>query len=285
MPVRPIRLAASNRPWSKTDRLLAAALIALSTTTTWPAFAQTPPSAISPTDEAAAISLVAAAKSKAGEFALCASMYRQAYKLDPGFLGYLYSIARCSQKAGDLDAAERDYRAFLARAPQGEPLGQKARANLDEILAARSKQPVPDELARPAPPPAPPTPTAVPPVSATPPPAAPGPPPERWKAWTLAGTGGALAVVGASVGWSGTVARQQLRDELSVRENGLVTAMTPAEAHEREGAARITLFTGMTMVALGVVGVGLGVAWLRADSSQVSAAVAPGGVAVAWSWR
>lgn len=90
-------------------------------------------------NEAAAVSMVAAQKAKVGEYKLCRDLFRQAYQLDPSYLGYLYSAGRCAQKANDLDAAEHDYRAFLARATAGHALRDRATGHLDEIFAARNK--------------------------------------------------------------------------------------------------------------------------------------------------
>ncbi len=91
-------------------------------------------------DEAAAVSIVAATKAKAGDFAMCRELFLQAYRLDPAFLGYLYSAARCAHKGGDLDAAERDYRAFVERAAAEDPMRERADQHLEEIYARRAKQ-------------------------------------------------------------------------------------------------------------------------------------------------
>jgi len=93
-------------------------------------------------DEAAALSVVAASKAKSGAYAMCADLYVQAYRLDPSYLGYLYSAARCWQKAKRIDDAERGYRAFLKRAPKEHPLHSRARSHLDEIIENRGKTPV-----------------------------------------------------------------------------------------------------------------------------------------------
>ncbi len=97
----------------------------------------TPAVAAPPKQEAAALSVVAGAKAKAGAYTLCSEMYEQCYRLDPGFLGYLYSAARCAQKGGQLDVAERHYREFLLRSPAEHPLRKRADGHMNEIMVAR----------------------------------------------------------------------------------------------------------------------------------------------------
>ena len=89
--------------------------------------------------EAAALSQVAASKNEAGEFKLCADLYLQAFRTDPGLLAYLFGAARCEQKAGDLEAAERDYRVFLQRVPADDPYATKAQGFLQEVQAQRKQ--------------------------------------------------------------------------------------------------------------------------------------------------
>ncbi len=104
------------------------------------ALVATPAQAASKKEEAAALSVVAGAKAKSGQHKICAEMYVQCYRLDPSFLGYLYSAARCAQKAGNLDDAEKHYREFDLRAPTEHPLRKRTALHLKEIMVARSKQ-------------------------------------------------------------------------------------------------------------------------------------------------
>lgn len=112
--------------------LVVATLVLLSTVAGLRAVA-----AATPKQEAAALSVVAGAKAKSGDYKLCAEMYAQCYRMDPSFLGYLYSAARCAQKGGQLDLAERHYRAFLLRAPKEHPLRPRTDKHMVEIMAAR----------------------------------------------------------------------------------------------------------------------------------------------------
>ena len=211
-------------------------------------------------DEAAAISLVAASKAKAGEFALCASLYQQAYRQDPSYLAYLFSAARCAQKDSNFDAAERDYRAFLARSPATDPLVEKARTNLDEILGRRRAAAVPDEQARP---PASPAAAALPPAvtltagsAGTPagdaqiaPPLAAGP--AAWPNWAWL-AGGTLAVAGG--GWlvaGGVADRAALSSDLAHPANGLIVGVTPSQAHARDVAWRTSVGAGAALAIAG----------------------------------
>lgn len=246
-------------------------------------------------DEAAALSAVAATKAKAGEFALCASLFHEAYRKDPAFLGYLYSAARCEQKAGDLDAAERDYRQFLARSAPGAQLTDKAKENLDEILEARKNAPVPPTspnktapsevppVQDPRPlPPEPPVPIV---VFKEPPP----PPPAGWQrpvGWASVLGGGALLAAGTWLTLSGLDRRDVLQTSLAKQENGLVIGSTAAEAHAEESAYRSQLKLGGTAIGLGVVAAAAGT-WLlvKTPARQVEVAPVPAGLLLAWRWR
>ena len=219
-------------------------------------------------DEAAAISLVAAAKAKAGEFALCASLYQQAYRLDPGYLAYLFSAARCGQKSGDVDGAERDYRAFLSRSPAADPLAEKARGFLDEILAVRRAAMLPDE--RPRATGAGAAAAVVLPQAATPVTPLAGPSAAAVQGGVVAaarpadGLGWALLAGGAvALGTGGWLAagglgdRATLVDDLAHAPNGLIIAESPAQARVRDDAWRTKAGAG---ISVGVAGVAL-VAW------------------------
>ena len=73
------------------------------------------------------------------EYDACAAMYLEAHKLDPNTLGYLYSAARCEQKAGKFDRAIEHYSAVLARASSGDPLALKSAQHKAECEAAWRK--------------------------------------------------------------------------------------------------------------------------------------------------
>lgn len=242
-------------------------------------------------EEAAAISQVAAAKDKEGDYAMCASLFQRAYQTDPSYLGYLFSAARCEQKAGDLDAAERDYRLFLARNPKGDKLSEKAQQQLDQILAERKKGPVagpaavgkpadtadpklaapptPADLAHPA------TPTALPPQATS------------TRAWVAIVTGGALVAAGMGLTWSGLGLRTDLENQLAQRQQGLIVGMTPVEAHERESAYRLRLGAGVGGAVVGAAVLGAGIWWLgdKPGAASLTTGPAPLGIGLAWAWR
>ncbi len=265
------RRESSARSWS--SRLVAAACIAL---VIWPAMATAKPAKTRPSknraaqEQAAALSQVAAAKNEAGDFKLCAEFYHQAYRTDPTFLGYLFSAARCEQKAGDLDAAERDFRQFLARAPKEDELVAKASAYLDEILAERQKARPVDKQA-PADKPAP----VEPPAAVTPVQAPSQTPPSSGNGlgWAVLGGGAALAAVGAYLVADGLAARAALEDDLALPQGGIITKLSPSEARDRESSYRTRLGLGGGLVGLGVAALGAGVWLLVRTPSDV--AVAP----------
>lgn len=94
-------------------------------------------------EEAAALSVVAKAKADAGELAIAAEMYVQAAKIDPAEFGYLYSAARCFQKAGKWAEAEKAYVDYLQSAPADHAGRSKAVSYLEEVRRIKT-----DEAAR-----------------------------------------------------------------------------------------------------------------------------------------
>ncbi|MBI5609009.1 MAG: hypothetical protein HY902_09015 [Deltaproteobacteria bacterium] len=224
-------------------------------------------------EEAAAISQIAEEKNNSGDFAMCGELFQKAYRLDPSYLGYLFSAARCEQKAGQLDAAERDFRLFIARTPEGDKLAEKARKYLDEILEER-KKPAPVE-AKPVEPKAAETkPVEVKPAEAKPAEGAgttpevtlpktgePTVPPRAW----MATIGGAtLAVVGAALIGLGMAQRADLQADLTAQsDGGLITSTTPAAARDRESSYRTAMYSGAACVAIGAAATSLGLWWWR----------------------
>lgn len=264
-------------------------------------------------DEAAAISQVAGAKAKAGEFALCAALFHQAYAKDPGYLAYLFSAARCAQKAGELDSAERDFRTYLARCPKGDKLAEKAEQYLAEILEERKKAPpaaptAPQETAGAASPKVEAKAAAEKPLGAPPPEVlAPveksadlpsktpavlraEPSPSRGGLWLALG-GVALMAGGAALWAQGQSQASDLDGELSGRGDGLVLNQSYAEAMGRQEDANRAIGLGLGVAVVGALLTGAGGWWwLRApaDSAGIaSVRLAPGpaamGVSLQWA--
>ena len=208
--------------------------------------------ASSKVEEAAALSVVAAAKAKAGQHKLCADMFVQAYKLDPSYLGYLYSAARCSQKAADLDGAEQGYRAFLARAPKEHPLRGRATDHLAEIVKRREGQQSPTETGgkKPEKPGA---------EQGQPKPNPLLPPPRPMPTMVKLGWGGVaggILLLGAGTATLMSVSgdRDDLEKKLvQDRQSGLVGGISHAEATEQAATINATNVLGFTLAGLGAV--------------------------------
>lgn len=226
-------------------------------------------------EEAAAVSQVAAAKNVAGEFTLCGNLYQQAYRTDPSFLGYLFSAARCEQKAGDLDAGERDFRLFLARSPSGDDLNEKAQQFLDEILDVRRKA-VAAKAAEPVVPPVVPVPT----VNRV-------DPPGHGLAWTSLIGGGVLVAAGGLLVANGLALRTDLETALVHKDGGLIADSTPEAARASESTYRTRLALGAGLATAGVAAIGVGV-WLYGRAPKqvaVTAGPAPLGIGLTLAWR
>ena len=260
--------------------------ITLAAALSWPAAAAAAGN-IKPVDEAAAISQIAMVKAKTGDFKLCAELYHQAYRINPAFLGYLYSAARCAQKGGDLDAAERDYRALLARAPADNELVPRASRHIEEVLAVRRAAPAPKPVVKPGKPvPVAPKPAKKPPPTVV----APAQPASDWQrpaGWVGVAVGGAALALG---GWwlvDGLGQRGDLMERLDNRKGGLVAGITYTEAQAAEDDYRGALQRGAIAAGSGLLLGGIG-AWLLAaapEAPAVSLLPAPGGFRLRLAWR
>lgn len=270
----------SPRPMPK-PRSSAALLSSLLLGWTYPALAVDKPAK----EEAAAISQVASAKHQAGEFGLCADLFHQAYDKDPTYLPYLFSAARCRHKKGDLDAAERDYRQFLARSPKGGQFVDKAQEYLDQLLAERKKLPVepvkgpepvksiePVKAVEPA---AAPTPT----LPAAPPPALSG---AQWAGWAAVGAGALLAGAGAWKIAQASADKADLSKALEHPNATLILGIDPATAQQRDDAWRSKMTLGAVLAGVGAATLGGGL--FLATRAPVQVAIGVDRVMVAWRW-
>ena len=243
-------------------------------------------------EEAAAISQVASAKHQAGEFGLCAELFHQAYDKDPTYLAYVFSAARCLHKKGDLDAAERDYRQFLARSPRGAPLVDKAQEFLDQLLEERARLAAEAKKAAAATP----VPTVVQPVvvpaEVTPAAVAHSEPPApvraplttvQWAGWGLAATGLASVIAGGYLLSLGQADKAELEAALQHPKTALIVAITPAEARARDEAWRGSMRAGFLAAGLGMAALGGGLILALKTPAQVSLGV--DGIQIAWHWR
>lgn len=279
------RRESSGRSWSSRSVALVAALLTVRTLLSPALAAESKPKNRDPKEEAAAISQVADAKNTAGDYAMCGDLFQQAYRTDPSYLGYLFSAARCEQKAGQLDAAERDFRLFLARCPQTDKLVEKAKKFLDEILEERKKVAV-AKVEPSKPDPAKPDPTR--PDLPAPGPGAAGAaatgtapagtaagavdaglrkgarePAPRLAPWAATLGGAAVLVAGGAVMAVGLSQRADLRDQLTPSSpGGLIVGVTPQEARSRQSAAQNWVTAGAVGIGLGAVALGLGAWWL-----------------------
>ncbi|MSQ82875.1 MAG: hypothetical protein EXR77_08155 [Myxococcales bacterium] len=252
-------------------------------------------------EEAAAISQVATAKHQAGDFALCAELFAQAYAKDPTYLPYLFSAARCLHKKGDLDGAERDYRQFLARSPKGAQLVDKAQEYLDHLLVARqaqtleaqkaalAKKAADDQLAAQAKAAKPQDPLGIataptPTVSVVVPPASSAAPMSAGQklGWGAAATGAAALGVGLWQLTAAAAAHTELAVALAPTASKLVIELDRAQAQQRADAITAKRTWGAVATVAGTALLTAGV-WL-AFATSVRVAVAPDAVVVTVVW-
>ncbi len=220
----------------------------------------------------------------AGDFARAALLYAQAFRTWPGELLYLYNAARAEQRAGQLEAAERDYAQFVDEAPPDHVELDKARLHLAEVRAARKAA-----AARPADPPTPaPRPLAHSPGAAPKPLAAPAP---AGSARTTGGVvllvGGAALAIGGGVLLAGAAGDQATLDgKLAQTKGGVIVGVDHATATAEQSAINGRLYTGWAVVAGGAVaGVIGGVLLATAPRAQVAVAPWPTGTGLTLAAR
>ena len=89
---------------------------------------------------AEALAQRAAKAFESGNMTEAATLYREAYKMDPAESAYLYGAARAAHAGRDLAHAEEDYATFIAL-PNADPARvQKAKSYLDTLHSEQSAQ-------------------------------------------------------------------------------------------------------------------------------------------------
>lgn len=300
------RLRCPSTSARRSHRQRVAALLSLVTLMVAVTFTSQRGFAEKPKQEAAALSVVAGAKAKAGDYKLCAEMYQQCYRLDPSFLGYLYSAARCAQKGGQIDLAEKHYREFISRSPAEHPLRPRADAHMKELMQARrvaaEKQALAEkaaaekaaaEKAKAAAPK--PTMDSKPIVAARNGDtrvrkAAPGMSGRALRGWIGVGGGAVMAGVASWLAWRAKSDFDALKVDVSLPAGtSLIDSITYAEAVKRNDAIR----SGTTMAAvtggLALVAAGAGAYLLLTDEAPAKSALRispiPGHLSAAWELR
>lgn len=104
-----------------------------------PTSAATNPATASDADKTKAEGMARLAKdtAKAGNYALAAGMFLQAYSLAPDHLAYVFSAARAEHLAWKLKDAQRHYEEFLSKAGPDHKLAPRTRAFLTQVKAGR----------------------------------------------------------------------------------------------------------------------------------------------------
>ncbi len=237
-------------------------------------------------EQAAAISIAARGKAQAGDFKTCAELYHQAWLMDASERGYLYSAARCEQKAGLLTRASQDYARYLDGATANDALAQKARAHQIEVQAALRREAATKarvealkradqqrEAARKASQArsqaaqkAKMTAMAKKGSAAT---------TARPMAWSGVGGGVAVAAVGGWLLWSASSSIATLEGQLANKQDGRIVGISHEKATAAQSSANVRAGAGIAMVGVGLAAMGFGT-WLLLRK-QTSVSVAPMG--------
>lgn len=104
----------------------------------WVPLAWAKPAAVSPADQAREHAQLARAVYEKGQFSAAAELYRKAFRLDPSKPDYLYGVGKAEQKAGHHAQARAALEQLLALLPADEPLADRARKALSEVVAAQA---------------------------------------------------------------------------------------------------------------------------------------------------
>lgn len=232
-----------------------------------------------------------------GELRLAAQLFHDAFALAPGRWDWLFKAAMAEQAAGDLEAAERDYAAYVQHAPDQAEDRKQAQVRLETLrrpaplpVAETKKPPQPATGPEPTAPPAEVTPVTAPTAAAGAVPAvvrAPQAEPaiERWLAWSAVGGGLALVAGGLALYAAQGEERATLDSAMAHQKDGKITGI----GYDAYSAQRDSLNSAYRNAALlsgaGVVAGGLGV-WLllREPVKTVQVGPGPGGPGLSLAW-
>ncbi|MCO4760961.1 MAG: hypothetical protein KC502_05615 [Myxococcales bacterium] len=232
-------------------------------------------------EQAAAISITAVARARAGDFKTCAMLFHQAWIMHPAERGYLYSAARCEQKAGQLDKAYINYGRYLESASAGDSLAAKAKKHRTEIEVARGDKTgaattaAPQTATAPTSEPANKSPTTKPAAGVTGQ-SQPGPSrigPSQLVPWSAVGGGTALAAVGLWLALGAADDIRALEGRLAkttgAGDDEVIVGTTYEDAKADQDSANVRSAAGMAMMGVGAVAIGYGV-WqlLQSESDQ-----------------
>ena len=237
-------------------------------------------------EQAAAISIAARGKARTGDFKTCAELYHQAWIMDASERGYLYSAARCEQKAGLLTRANQDYARYLDGATANDALAQKARAHQAEVRAALQREAATKlrvqaveradqrrEAARKASlaqaQAAKKAKMAATATKSTTTASA------RPMAWSTVGGGVAVAAVGGWLLWSASSSITTLEGQLAEKQDGRIVGISHEKATSAQSSANARAGAGIAMLGVGLAATGFGT-WLLLQK-QTSVSLAPMG--------
>ena len=257
-------------------------------------------------EEAAALSIVAKGKADAGEFALAAEMYLQAWRLYAKETGYLYSAARCFHKAARWEDAGKAYAEFGRVAPADHPARSKALGYQEEVRRAaadeqerrqalerleQERKQLADERARQAQKQADQQKDLalrqkIDEQAALRTQAELQAQQGRWRrtaGWSVAGAGLVLSGIGAWLLWNGLDTAGGLERDLAVKDpqSGKIAGIDRERALATRSEALQDQTVGGSLLAVGLVGAGAGL-WLALGERATSVAVRANGVMVGW---
>lgn len=191
-----------------------------------------------------------------GDARLAAQLYHDAHEAVPDRHAWLFKAAVAEQAAGDLTAAERDYAAYLERAPEGSEDRKQASIRLDALR----KPPVPIPVAA---------------VTAASPEE-----PSRWPAWTAIAAGVGLVGGGIGLYLAQGDERKALDAQLAQTQGDKVSGVDYQTYDQQRTSLNASYRNAALLGGVGLASVGVGVWWLGRSPARVS--VGPGNASIAW---
>ncbi len=194
---------------------------------------------------------------ESGDARLAAQLYHDAHEAVPDRHAWLFKAAVAEQAAGDLVAAQRDYAAYLERAPEGSEDRKQAYIRLEALRKPAVPSPVPATV-----------------VATSPEETG------RWPGWTAIAAGVGLAGGGVGLYLAQADERKALDAQLAQTQGDKISGIDYQTYDQRRTRLNASYRNAALLGGVGLASVGVGIWWLGRSPAHVS--VGPGGASIAW---